>query len=104
MRQEWPGPSGTAPVGGEVVTEVEHAALAVREGVSGLRGSVAGRVLMPADSDYDAARICFNALIDRRPALIVQCARARDVATAFDFAHAHEMEVAVRGGGHNPAG
>jgi FAD/FMN-containing dehydrogenase len=87
-----------------VVTEVEDAALTVREGVSELRGSVAGRVLMPADSDYDAARICFNALIDRRPALIVQCARARDVATAFDFARSHEMEVAVRGGGHNPAG
>ena len=58
----------------------------------------------PADAEYDAARRCFNALVDRRPAVIARCVGAADVATAFDFARAHELEVAVRGGGHNPAG
>ena len=69
-----------------------------------LRRSAAGEVLGPADAGYVAARRCFNALVDRRPAVIVRCAGAADVAAAFDFARAHELQVAVRGGGHNPAG
>jgi FAD/FMN-containing dehydrogenase len=72
--------------------------------LSELRNSLAGAVVLPEDPEYDAARRCFNALVDRRPAVIARCAGAEDVATAFDFARAHELEVAVRGGGHNPAG
>ncbi|MGH3059345.1 MAG: FAD-binding oxidoreductase [Gaiellaceae bacterium] len=73
-------------------------------GLDDLRRSVAGEVLGPADAGYDAARRCFNALVDRRPAVIVRCSGTADVAAAFDFARAHELQVAVRGGGHNPAG
>jgi len=69
-----------------------------------LRGSLAGAVIGPADAGYDVARRGFNALVDRRPACIARCLGPADVATAFDFARAHSMEVAVRGGGHNPAG
>jgi FAD/FMN-containing dehydrogenase len=69
-----------------------------------LRRSLAGVVIVPGDSDYDAARRCFNALVDRRPSVIVRCVSTGDVAAALDFAHAHRLEVAVRGGGHNPAG
>jgi FAD/FMN-containing dehydrogenase len=69
-----------------------------------LRRSLAGGVIGPEDAEYDAARVCFNALVDRRPAVIARCAGAADVATAFDFARANGLEVAVRGGGHNPAG
>jgi FAD/FMN-containing dehydrogenase len=69
-----------------------------------LRLSLAGTVIGPADPEYDAARRCFNAHVDRRPAVIARCAGAGDVADAFDFAREHELEVAVRGGGHNPAG
>ena len=69
-----------------------------------LRRSTAGAVLGAADPGYDAARRCFNALVDRRPAVIVRCAAAGDVAAAFDFAGTHGLPVAVRGGGHNPAG
>jgi FAD/FMN-containing dehydrogenase len=69
-----------------------------------LRRSLAGAVLVPGDDEYDAARRCFNALVDRRPAVIARCLGARDVAAAFDFARTRELEVAVRGGGHNPAG
>jgi FAD/FMN-containing dehydrogenase len=72
--------------------------------LSELQRSLAGDVLGPEDAEYDAARRCFNALVDRRPAAIARCLGPRDVATAFDFARAHELEVAVRGGGHNPAG
>src|SRR6266536_2663813 len=74
------------------------------ESLSELRSSLAGTVLGPADPDYDAARICFNAFADRRPGVIAQCTGSSDIATAFDFARAHDLEVAVRGGGHNPAG
>jgi FAD/FMN-containing dehydrogenase len=76
----------------------------VDENLNELRRSLAGTVVGPADAEYDAARRCFNALVDRRPAAIARCLGAADVAAAFDFARAHELEVAVRGGGHNPAG
>ena len=69
-----------------------------------LRRSVTGAVIAPEEASYDAARRCFNALVDRRPAVIVRCLGAEDVATAFEFARANALEVAVRGGGHNPAG
>jgi FAD/FMN-containing dehydrogenase len=74
------------------------------ESVDELRRFLAGAALLPSDPGYDAARICFNALVDRRPAVIVRCLGAGDVAAAFAFARTHDLEVAVRGGGHNPAG
>jgi FAD/FMN-containing dehydrogenase len=76
----------------------------VLDSIPELRRSVGGDVLTPTEPDYDAARLTFNALIDRRPAAIVRCARADDVGTALDFARSNALTVAVRGGGHNPAG
>jgi FAD/FMN-containing dehydrogenase len=76
----------------------------VNESLNELQRSLAGSVIRAADPDYDAARRCFNALVDRRPAVIVRCLHGGDIATAFDFARAQSLEVAVRGGGHNPAG
>lgn len=69
-----------------------------------LQRSLAGAVIGPTDAEYDKARRGFNALIDRHPAVIARCVSAQDIAVAFDFARSHELEVAVRGGGHNPAG
>jgi FAD/FMN-containing dehydrogenase len=69
-----------------------------------LRDALAGSVIGPEDPGYDAARVCFNALVDRRPVVIAQCDGPTDVATAFDFARRHGLEVAVRWAGHNPAG
>lgn len=69
-----------------------------------LRRSLAGTVISPADAEYDTARRGFNALVDRHPAVIARCISAGDVSVAFKFARAHKLEVAVRGGGHNPAG
>lgn len=74
------------------------------ESVDELRRSLAGPVIEPDAAEYDASRRGFNALIDRRPAVIARCLGPGDVATAFDFARALGLEVAVRGGGHNPAG
>jgi FAD/FMN-containing dehydrogenase len=75
-----------------------------QEALADLRRSLAGAVVAPDDPEYDAARRCFNALVDRRPAVIARCRGPEDVATAFDFARARGLDVAVRGGGHNPAG
>ncbi len=76
----------------------------VDESLGDLRLSLAGAVVTPEHPEYDAARRSFNALVDRRPAVIARCAGVGDVATAFDFARVHELQLAVRGGGHNPAG
>jgi FAD/FMN-containing dehydrogenase len=72
--------------------------------VAELRPTLTGEIVLPDDPRYDVARRGFNALVDRRPAVIARCLTASDVAAAFAFAHAHGLEVAVRGGGHNPAG
>jgi FAD/FMN-containing dehydrogenase len=86
------------------MTDRSRDAVCTDESLTELRRSLAGAVVGPADPGYDTARICFNALVDRRPAVIAQCLGPADVATAFDFARAHDLQVAVRGGGHNPAG
>src|SRR5258705_7878883 len=72
--------------------------------VDDLRSRMRGSLLTAADDGYDAARRIWNAMIDKRPALIARCAGAADVFEAVRFAAAHEMLVSVRGGGHNVAG
>ncbi len=74
------------------------------ENVAALRSTLTGRLLQPTDADYDQARQIWNAMIDRRPALIVQCANAEDARLGLRFAREHRLEVAVRGAGHNIAG
>ena len=77
---------------------------AIEERVGSLSKVVSGTVLMPEDSGYDEARQCHNGLIDKRPALIVRCHNAADVAAAIAFAREAELEISIRGGGHNVGG
>jgi FAD/FMN-containing dehydrogenase len=70
----------------------------------GLRETIRGSVIGPADPEYDAARAVWNAMIDRRPAIIVRPADTADVRTAVLAAVASGLPVSVRGGGHNVAG
>jgi Serine dehydrogenase proteinase len=59
--------------------------------VSRLRSSVGGRVMLPGQDGYDSARALWNAIVDRRPAVVVQCINSADVATAIDFARNHDF-------------
>lgn len=63
-----------------------------------------GTLYLPSDEGYDAARTVWNGMIDKRPALIAQCASVTDVQNAVTFARDHELLVAVRGGGHSYPG
>lgn len=72
--------------------------------VQDLRESVRGIIVAPADPEYDEARSVWNGDIDRRPALVVRCAGTADVIAALRFARSEDLEIAVRGGGHNVAG
>lgn len=69
-----------------------------------LRTQIRGKVITPSDSGYDASRKIWNAMIDCRPALIVECTGTADVQYAVRFAKAHHLLISVRGAGHNIAG
>jgi len=68
------------------------------------RASIKGSVVRPEDSNYDEVRKIWNAMIDRRPAAIVQCADSADVQRAISFAGENRLELTIRGAGHNIAG
>ncbi|MEX2646951.1 MAG: FAD-binding oxidoreductase [Gaiellaceae bacterium] len=63
-----------------------------------------GPVISPQDPEYESARALYNAMIDKRPAVIAQCVDAADVSSAVGFARANGLEIAVRGGAHNGGG
>jgi len=69
-----------------------------------LGNRLSGQVLLSGDSGYDVVRRVHNGLIDRRPAVIARCIGVADVADALAFAKEQNLEIAVRGGGHNVAG
>ncbi|MEO7037222.1 MAG: FAD-binding oxidoreductase [Polyangiaceae bacterium] len=72
----------------------------VRQFASGLEG----RAIKPGDGTYDAVRQVWNAAYDKRPGLIVVCSNASDAARTVEFAHRHDLLLAVRSGGHSVAG
>ncbi|MEC5217874.1 FAD/FMN-containing dehydrogenase [Actimicrobium sp. GrIS 1.19] len=72
--------------------------------VDSFKSMLRGTMLQPGDDGYDTARSVWNAMIDRRPALIVRCAGVADVVAAVKFAREQKLVLSVRGGGHNIAG
>jgi FAD/FMN-containing dehydrogenase len=72
--------------------------------VDELRKGFSGQVLTPQDGDYDEARKLWNAMVDKRPAIIARCASTRDAVNAVNFARDNGLLLAVRGAGHHIAG
>jgi hypothetical protein len=72
--------------------------------VKSFAGGFGGDVLVSGDDGYDEARSLWNGDIDRKPAVIARCSTAEQVAAAIRFGREQELEIAVRGGGHNYAG
>lgn len=69
-----------------------------------LREQVRGDVITPDDGAYDEARRVNNAMIDKRPQVVVRIRDAGDVKSTVDFAREHELDLSVRGGGHSVPG
>jgi FAD/FMN-containing dehydrogenase len=72
--------------------------------VGALAEQLDGTVIRPGDADYDEARALYNAMIDKRPALIVRAANVDDVVAAVNYGRENGLDIAIRGGGHNGAG
>jgi len=74
------------------------------EKIEALKKKIKGQIVLPDDLNYNEVRKIWNAMIDRRPAVIVQCAEADDVLHAISYARENGLEISIRGGGHNIAG
>ncbi len=75
-----------------------------RESIEKLRSKVKGQIVLQGDPAYDEVRKIWNAMIDRKPAVFVQCAEADDVPPAISFARENRLDISIRGAGHNIAG
>ena len=74
------------------------------ESIVSLRKKVKGKVIMPQDREYNETREIWNAMIDRKPAVIVQCKNADDAVMALRYAKENGLDLSIRGAGHNIAG
>ncbi len=88
----------------DMQTEVIKASGLGQDALAALRTKLRGELIQPGDPQYDTARKVYNAMIDKRPALIVRPVDAADVSTAVEFGAERKLEVAVRGGSHNGPG
>jgi len=75
-----------------------------QETIAQFRAQLRGELIEPSDPSYATARKVYNAMIDKKPALIARCADVADVITAVRFGGESGLRVAIRGGGHNAAG
>jgi FAD/FMN-containing dehydrogenase len=85
-------------------TTVSRPATISESAIEQLAAQLSAPLVRPGDPAYDGARTVYNGMIDRRPALIAQCADVADVIAAVNFARENNVLLAVRGGGHNGPG
>jgi len=96
----------TARAEGRRITEglAQNASPIDADAIRKLASQIAGHVITPETSAYESSRMIFNRAFDLRPAVIVRCDGASDVARALDFAQGQKVPIAVRGGGHSRVG
>jgi FAD/FMN-containing dehydrogenase len=87
-----------------MVTATEKQQTLDETAIQNLAAAMRGQLVRPEDPAYDGARAVYNAMIDKHPALIAQCADVADVIAAVNFARNANIIVAIRGGGHNGPG
>jgi FAD/FMN-containing dehydrogenase len=75
-----------------------------QDALNGLKMRLRGPVLVAGDAGYEESRIVWNAMIDRRPAVIARCLGTADVIACVQFAREHDLLLCIKGGGHNIAG
>jgi FAD/FMN-containing dehydrogenase len=80
------------------------AATPTRAQIDEFRRAFAGEIVTPDATGYDDARRVWNAMFDRRPALVVRPVTVEDVVAAVRFGRERDLEIAVRGGGHSAVG
>jgi hypothetical protein len=83
---------------------VGASALTLEAEIARLGRALEGRLILPGEGGYDEARRLYNAMIDRRPALIVRCSGPADVVRGVAFARENDLPISIKGGGHNVAG
>ncbi len=88
----------------KVKTRIDETATLQEHIIQELEGKLRGELIRSQEESYDEVRAIWNAMVDKRPALIVRCAGVADVIEAVNFARKHDLLIAVRGGGHNIAG
>lgn len=76
----------------------------LKKAIDALAGDFGGEIFSPDDAGFDDARALWNAMIDRRPSVIVRCRDTDDVIATVKFAATQKLPIAIRGGGHNVAG
>jgi len=74
------------------------------EKLDGLKASLRGSVFVPGDAGYEESRTLWNAMIDRRPAVVARCLGTADVIAGVKFARENDLLLCIKGGGHNIAG
>ena len=94
--------TGKAP-GGETPGEEALARLPA-EAIETFAAGFRGEVILPGDEAYDEARLVWNGMIEKYPAIVARCAGVADVVAAVNFGREQDLPLAVRGGGHNVAG
>jgi hypothetical protein len=88
----------------DLQTDIKKATGLGQEALAALRMKLRGDLILPGDPRYDTARKVYNAMIDKRPALIIRPVDVADVSSAIHFGGEHDLDIAVRGGGHNGPG
>ena len=72
--------------------------------IEDLATQIRGTIILPEDSNYDEERKVYNAMIDRRPRMLVKCVDVADVIACVNFGRENNILIAIRGGGHNGGG